>query len=120
MDSAIVMRIASAIARAEGYFIAGSRPQRNHNPGNLTRDLIGKGVGKDGMFVVYASSEDGWSALETQVRMMLNNTSNVYRSDMTIAQMAAAYTTTQQAEWARNVSRALNASPDTKLNEITA
>ena len=32
--SSIVDKIAQAIAYAEGFFVTGSRPQRNHNPGD--------------------------------------------------------------------------------------
>src|SRR5262245_45290140 len=67
-----VRRISIAIATAEGFFVQGSRPNRNNNPGNLKEDLTGKSTGTDGPFVVYATTADGWEALDRQVQLMLN------------------------------------------------
>jgi hypothetical protein len=117
-DISAVDRIATAIAAAEGFSIPGSRPGRNHNPGDLTVDTTGKGVGRDGIFIVYATDSDGWDALRQQVQLMLNNTSKVYNNGMTIADVAARYTTTDQAAWAAIVARELGVTQDTTLAEI--
>lgn len=109
---------AVAIAYAEGFYINGSRPQRNHNPGDLTIDTVGLGVGKDGPFVVYANDDDGWAALKRQVQLILTNTSNVYNTDMTIQDVANRYTATDQSAWALNVANKLGVSPDTKVSTI--
>jgi hypothetical protein len=114
----VVKKIATAIARAEGFYVPGSVPARLHNPGDLTLDITGKGVGKNGMYVVYASDADGWEALEKQVRMMLDGSSRIYNPSMTIAQMAARYTSTEVDSWAMNVARSLGATTQTQLRDI--
>ena len=118
-DSPLVFisRIADAIAFAEGYFTAGSRPHRNNNPGDLERDLTGKGAGWDGPYVVYKSAEDGWNALEHQVRLMFQG-SRIYKPSMTIAEIAQLFTLTDQAAWGRNVAARLGVSVETRLDEI--
>lgn len=109
---------AVAIAYAEGFYINGSRPQRNNNPGDLTIDTIGKAIGKDGPFVVYQTVEDGWEALKRQVSLILTNTSGIYNTNMTIQDVANRYTATEQSAWALNVANKLGVSPDTKISEI--
>ena len=113
-----VDRIAEAIATAEGYFVAGSRPERNNNPGNLTDDFGYQTIGKDGSFPVFVNAAAGWAALKDQVRMMLDGTSRHYRPDMTIAEMAAVYTATEKDAWAANVARELGVSTETPINQV--
>lgn len=113
-----VDRIAEAIATAEGYFVAGSRPNRNNNPGNLTRDFGYQTVGKDGPFPIFINAAAGWAALKDQVRMMLDGTSNNFRPEMTIAEIAAVYTATEQDAWAANVARELGVSTNTPLYQV--
>jgi len=117
MNAALISKIADAIAFAEGYFVSGSRPRRNHNPGDLERDLTGKGIGWDGPYVIYATIQDGREALEHQVRLMFAG-SRIYRPSMTIAEVARRYTSTDQAAWAKNVAGRLGVSVDTRLDEI--
>jgi hypothetical protein len=120
-NETVVKKIARAIAKAEGFYVAGSRPQRNHNPGNMTRDITGKSIGNDQgpgvSYVLYQTDADGWEALEKQVRLMFTG-SRIYNPMMSIQEVANKYTATQQMEWARNVSGALGVTPATKLNEI--
>lgn len=113
-----VSALSVAIAYAEGFYISGSRPARNHNPGDLTVDLTGQGIGHDGPFIIYANDNDGWTALKSQVMKIFNNTSSIYTSDMTIHDIATRYTTTEQNAWAMNVARSLGVSPDTKVSEL--
>jgi hypothetical protein len=113
----MISKIADAIAFAEGYFTADSRPRRNNNPGDLERDLTGKGVGWDGPYVIYATPEDGRSALEHQVRLMFAG-SHIYNPSMTIAEIAHHYTSTDQAAWAGNVASYLGVTVDTRLEDV--
>jgi len=119
-NGATVSRIAEAIAFAEGFHVAGSRPRRNNNPGNLTLDIAGGGrtVGRDGAYVVYATAADGWEDLKAQVRMMLANKSRFYNRDMRLIDVARIYTATEQDAWARNVAFKLGVTSETKLSEI--
>lgn len=118
--SSPVGRIADAIAFAEGFFLAGSRPKRNHNPGNLTVDIYGgaAAVGADGPFVRYASDADGWADLRQQVAMMLDGSSAYYSPEMTIWDVARRWTTTDQQAWASNVAGRLGVSTSTRLYEL--
>jgi hypothetical protein len=117
MNDAVISRIADAIAFAEGYFAAGSRPRRNNNPGDLERDLTGRAVGFDGPYVIYATAEDGHEALEHQVRLMFGG-SHIYKPSMTIAEIAQHYTATDQTIWARNVAARLGVRVDTRLEDL--
>ena len=115
----LVERISDAIAWAEGYFVSGSRPQRNNNPGDLTQDLTGQAVGWDGPFVVYATAADGWDALELQVQKMLDGSSAIYDPSMSILQIAESYAPgPQSVTWAANVAARLGVAVDTTLESL--
>ncbi len=113
----VVQKLAKAIAQAEGFFVESSRPKRNHNPGDLTRDLTGKGVGFDAIYVIYGNDEDGWEALRRQVSLMFHG-SHIYNPSMTIAEVSRHYTTTDQNAWATIVSEVLGVTVDTRLADI--
>jgi hypothetical protein len=117
-ESSSTQKIAEAIATAEGFYVAGSRPQRNHNPGDMTADLVGKATGKDGMFVVYDNDQDGWSNLYAQVNAWLNGTSRHAGPDSTIADISKFYTTTEQDIWAVNVAGSLGVPVDTTIGSV--
>jgi len=99
--------------------VSGSRPRRNNNPGDLERDITGKGAGWDGPYVIYPTSQDGREALEHQVRLMFGG-SRIYKPSMTIAEVARRYTATDPAAWAQNVAGRLGVTVDTRLDEIAA
>lgn len=114
-----VQKIAQAIALAEGFYVSGSRPARNHNPGDMTQDLIGKSVGTDGIFVVYATDDDGWANLYAQIEKWLDGNSSHATSDSTILEIANFYTTTDQTAWATTVANELGVSLDTPIGEVS-
>lgn len=114
-----VQKIAQAIAFAEGFYVSGSRPARNHNPGDMTQDLIGKSTGIDGPFVVYATDDDGWANLYAQIQLWLNGGSHNATSASTITQISGFYTTTDQTAWAANVANQLGVSIDTPIGEVS-
>lgn len=122
MLSAATQLFADGIALAEGFYVAGSRAARNHNPGNMTLDLIGKKVGMDGMFVVYANDADGWANLRKQVEKILTNASGIYDSQMTLRQIGQKYASTSppddQLNWAINVASRLDIDIDTPVNTL--
>jgi uncharacterized membrane protein (DUF485 family) len=111
-------KLSKAIAQAEGFYVPGSRPARNHNPGDMTKDLIGKSIGKDGAFVVYATDEDGFANLRKQLSLVWGG-SAYYNPFMTIAQFASVWTATEADSWATNVANALGVSTDTQLDQLT-
>jgi len=120
--STAIQLFSEGIALAEGFYVAGSRAARNHNPGNLTLDLTGTSIGKDGMFVVYANDSDGWTALRRQVELILTNASNIYNTDMTLREIATHYASTsspdEQLNWAVNVASKLGINIDTPVSTL--
>lgn len=116
-----VKAIAQAIAFAEGFFTPGTRPARNHNPGDLTVDIGGNDIHPiafDGPYGVYQSDADGFADLEQQVTFWLTGKSKVAGPSDTIRTLSTKYTTTEQAGWANNVASYLGVSPDTKLSDL--
>jgi len=120
--SAAIQLFAEGIALAEGFYVAGSRAARNHNPGNLTLDITGTAVGRDGMFMVYGDDSDGWDALKRQVEKILTNASQIYTNDMTLRQIGALYASTstpnEQLAWSINVARKLGINIDTPVSTL--
>lgn len=115
----LIEKIAQAIATAEGFYVPGSRPARNHNPGDLTIDTIGQTVGRDGVYVVYSDDATGWAALRQQVQLMFSG-SHIYNPAMSILEVAANYTATDQMAWAKTVATKLGVSINTRLSELRA
>lgn len=115
-----IKAFAGAIARAEGFTVPGSIPAKANNPGDLVRGDQGLGTLGAAKITIYQTLAEGWEALDLQVAKMFTNTSHVYRSSMTIEEVANHYTTTQQSEWAQNVAEALHVSPKTTLDEVLA
>ncbi len=117
IDEQVIDKIARAIAKAEGFFVPDSRPARNHNPGDFESDLTGKAVAHDGPYVIYASDDDGWDCLRTQVRLMFKG-SHIYTPQMSIMEVAQHYTATDQVAWAKIVADSLQVLPSTKLSQL--
>jgi hypothetical protein len=120
----LIDKLAYAIAIAEGFFSAGSRSQRNHNPGDFESDITGKAVGFDGPYVIYASDADGWEALKKQVSLMFGG-SHVYNPSMTIDEVAYKYADGLHdpqgaANWAANVAGYLGVDGSTRLQDLSA
>jgi hypothetical protein len=120
--STAIQLFAEGIALAEGFYVVGSRAARNHNPGNLTLDITGTGIGMDGMFIVYDNDNDGWEALYKQVEMILTNTSGIYNSQMTLRQIAEKYASTstpnERLNWAINVASKLGIDINTPVSTL--
>ena len=67
---ATVSDLANAIARMEGYNVAGSIAATNNNPGNL-RSGTGQ-IGTANGFAVFATPADGFAALDNQIQINEN------------------------------------------------
>jgi hypothetical protein len=124
-SQALIDKLAYAIAVAEGFFVSGSRSQRNHNPGDFETDITRKGVTMDGPYVVYANDTDGWEALKVQVSLMLSGRSRVYTPSMTISDVAYKYADGEHdpvgaSNWAENVASQLGVDTSTRLQDLTA
>lgn len=89
-----VMALARGVGRGEGFWVAGSLPQRSNNPGDLTKSFGFSTTGianKEGV-LIFATIEDGWSALYKQLGIIFDGTSRVYKTDMTIWEFAYTWT----------------------------
>jgi hypothetical protein len=64
-------KLAHAMAHVEGYFVLGSRPDRNNNPGNLRPPKAVKLRGQTGLddagFAIFPDAVTGWAALDRQI-----------------------------------------------------
>jgi hypothetical protein len=108
---------ARAIARAEGFYVPDSIPQRAHNPGNLKAG--GETLGGTGI-TVFPDDDAGWSALYKQLARIVEGRSAYYTLDTTIRAMGQRWTatTSEQFAWATNVASALNVSVDAPLSQV--
>lgn len=119
----IVEIVARAIAKAEGFGIAGAVPTRANNPGDLTQ--AGQGYAGDtgqtlgANIIVFDTVENGWNALYRQVRLMLSGGSGVYSLADSIEAVAAKYTATDAGAWAQNVADALGVDPSVTLGQLS-
>lgn len=60
------MKFVEAIAKMEGFYVKGTRPQRNHNPGDIEygKFAIAHGaIGTDGRFAIFPDDPTGFAAL---------------------------------------------------------
>lgn len=128
-NSSETRQISLAIGVAEGGYDAsgnnlgnGTAPSQNHNPGDLSVDVNGTGTGVAMGFVVYATDEAGYTALDYQVNEWLNGTSANAGPDSTIDQISTFYTTDvppgAQAAWAANVAATLGVPSSTPISQI--
>lgn len=111
-----LQRTAQAIARQEGWHVAGSIPQRANNPGNLK--VPGQPTLPGTSITQFASPDLGWAALHRQLWLIVSGRSAYYSLDMSIADMARTWTATQQTEWATNVASFLGVPTSTRLVEV--
>lgn len=103
---------AVAIARAEGFYVHDSIPQRLNNPGDLKLD------GEE--ITEFQSVDQGWYALHRQLWLIVTGQSAHYNLDTTIREMGRKWTATitEQEAWARNVANSMNVSIDTPLWQV--
>ncbi len=71
LGSLFIESFAEAIAEYEGFWKAGSRPERNRNPGDLRAGRFAMSKDQAG-YAVYATYEGGWSDLREQVKRNLD------------------------------------------------
>lgn len=111
-----IIRFAQAIAKQEGFYLAGSIPNRANNPGDLK--LPGQATLAGTSITVFESVDQGWTALYRQLWLILKGGSSYYNLDMSIDEMSRVWTATQQGPWAANVSSYLGVAPSTPLWQV--
>jgi len=109
LHSQRVLRLAEAIAFAEGFGKPGALPTVLHNPGDLTS--LG------GSLKSYLSDDEGWEALYQYIESMLAGNS-YYSPDMSINSVSDIYSGSASREWAVNVAAYLGVSPSTPIGEV--
>ncbi len=112
-------RFSWAVAKQEGFFIKGSIPNRDHNPGDLKSDTFrfpGQvGVDKHG-HAIFKNDYWGWAALEHQVKKMCAGGGR-YSPDMTLSQVGKGYAKDWR-RWSVNVAKNLKCTPQTTLSTL--
>ena len=115
-----VDRLAQAIAKAEGFYMHGSIPNRCNNPGDLkvVKDYRYPGeigVCKGG-HAKFRTQADGWKALEHQLNKIMDGTSR-YTVNMSLQEIGKKYAQNYRV-WAKNVAHNLGVEPTAYLWEI--
>lgn len=107
IPSPAVVKIAEAIAIAEGFFVPDSIPNRYNNPGDIE---------EAGTKVNYLTIQDGWNALYRQIEMMIDGRSHIYNPNMQWTTIGKLYTGEQTyMNWVENVCRILQVSVTSTL-----
>lgn len=120
MPKTIYDNIAQAIMRFEGYF-QGSLSYKNNNPGNLKFAGQFNATGQDANgFAIFPTFQDGYNALITQIRRMLNGTSSLYPPTMTLVQAFNRYSTTSQNVYGNFVANEIGVEPNITLQQLNA
>lgn len=112
---------ANAIAKAEGYYVHGTIPNRCHNPGDLKAAYHMTYPGQVGVckggHIRFRRDADGWAALHHQIEKALDGESHFYNPNMTFFEVAKRYAGNYRV-WLKNVTHQLGVSADTTLAEF--
>ena len=112
-----VAKMAQCIAKAEGFYVSGSVPQRARNPGDLKLPASMSPNGYLAGHTIFNTDAEGWAALYRQIELMRNGTSKVYNLDMTFEQVARLYAENWQP-WLNNVVSCIGVTQETTLREF--
>ena len=120
-QSSSIDAFAVAIAKAEGYYLKGSIPNRYRNPGDIKvragQKYFGQvRIGKGG-HIVFRNDAAGWFALREQLRKIVEGESRFYTPQMTLRHVAQKYAGNYRV-WAKNVSHDLGVNPNTTIAEL--
>ncbi len=114
-----VWDVARAIAKAEGYNLAGSNPARLNNPGDISdgRKVYGFEDHSGSSITKFPDAVTGWQWLYTKIARAANGNSNVYDSSMSWREIGALWAPPNAETWASNVSGALGLDSDSSLGD---
>lgn len=114
-----IWNVCRAIAYAEGANVAGSAPDRNNNPGDISD---GSGIFgfdpavTDSRVTQFPDKDTGWKWLYQKIENAATGKSAVYLPDMTWEQIAHKWAGNWQA-WVNNVCQYLGVSPSSTLRQ---
>lgn len=114
-----IWNICHAIALAEGANIAGSAPDRNNNPGDLSDGANQFGYDPavtDSHVTRFPDKDTGWKWLYQKISNAVRGYSSVYNADMTWTEFGKKYAGNWQV-WTANVTRYLGVSPDSTVRQ---
>ena len=115
-----VQDLAHAIARAEGCYVKGSLPNRNHNCGDLRAVKGYRFPGQVGTdrrrYAVFRNDRAGFAALTHQIEKIVTGDSAHYTVNMTVKELGRKYA--ESSVWARTVSRILGVEQGAYLWEV--
>jgi len=77
-------KLAQLIAREEGFYVPGSLPNRNNNPGDLRHAPGETHAGNPNAVGAFDTVEEGWAALERQLGLYAER-------GLTLSQMVDSY-----------------------------
>jgi hypothetical protein len=99
-------RVCNAVARAEGYDVAGSNPFRLNNPGDISDGAatFGSEVHSGSHVTHFPDAQTGWQWLWDKWTNIVNGSSEVYSVEMTWDQLAQKWAGNWTA-WSNNVTR---------------
>jgi hypothetical protein len=107
--------LASAIANAEGYGVAGAIPTLANNPGDLVLGNQGNGTLGSGI-TVFGSVQEGWDALTNQLTKIASGASANYSPDESISQIGETWA--GGGSWASNVATFLGVTPSSTFASV--
>src|SRR5215831_8921146 len=120
-----VLAVSEAIARSEGYYAPGAHGGHSlayaiNNPGLLKASPIVDGdppTWNDTGLLVFPTADIGWTALHTQVCVMLTGASRFYEPADSLLAVGAKYAE-GDPNWGANVARHLGVRPDATLADL--
>ncbi len=111
--------IDAAIANTEGYGVSGAIPTLANNPGDLAIGDIGNGTLGNGI-TIFPSSLAGLTALDNQVGMIANGTSQNYSPNESINQIGQTYAGAGQqgTNWSQNFAKFMGVNPNSTFGKL--
>jgi hypothetical protein len=114
----VLEKMAAAIMEFEGWY-AGSRSQRNNNPGNLKYAGQPGAIGQDDEgHAIFSTFEDGWRALIRQLTAAFTGRSRVYSPEDTLYDFFGKYAEANSRQYAEFVAGKLGVSADETLASL--
>jgi hypothetical protein len=120
--NSLIDSLANAIARMEGYNVAGSVAQRNNNPGNLRAGTGQIGTDANG-YAIFPSVDAGFAALDNQIQLNINRgltlTQFFQGKPGVYAGYAPAADSNDPTNYANTVAGWLGIDPNTQLSSLS-